>query len=204
MTLGTEAADPYFVGPAAQVNDVFNRQQNKYLSGYDQPFLFVIAPTYTTPKPSFGFLQNKIVSYALEDWQFGSVLRYGSGLPILAPTANNALASSLERATFENRVPGVPLFTQDLNCHCFDPSKTFVLNPAAWTEPGPLQFGSSAAYYTDYRYARHPVENVSVGRLFKLRERMNIQIRAEFTTIFKPDLYSEPEFDRWFGGLATH
>lgn len=33
-----------------------------------------------------------------------------------------------------------------MNCHCFDPSKTFVLNPAAWSEPGPLQFGTAAAY----------------------------------------------------------
>jgi hypothetical protein len=192
MTLGTEAADPYFVGPAAQVNDVFNREQNKYLSGYDQPFLLVISPTYTTPKPTLGFLRNKIVSYALEDWQFGSVLRYGSGLPILSPTANNALSSSLERGTFENRVPGVPLYTQDLNCHCFDPSKTFVLNPAAWSEPGPLQFGSAAAYYTDYRYERHPVENVSLGRRFNVRERMNIQIRMEFTNIFNRTYIPNP------------
>ena len=34
-----------------------------------------------------------------------------------------------------DRVPGQPLFLQDPNCHCFDPSKTFVLNPAAWVNP---------------------------------------------------------------------
>jgi hypothetical protein len=146
-------------------------------------------------------MKNKIVSYIVEDWQFGSVLRYGSGLPILAPTANNALASSLERGTFENRVPGVPLFTQDLNCHCFDPSKTFVLNPAAWTEPGPLQFGTSAAYYSDYRYARHPVENVSLGRLFKIREKMSVQIRAEFTNIFNRTYIPNPSSTG--GSVAT-
>ena len=27
--------------------------------------------------------------------------------------------------TFYNRVPGQPLFTQDLNCHCFDPNTNF-------------------------------------------------------------------------------
>jgi hypothetical protein len=192
QTLGTEAADPYFVGPAAQVNDVFNRQQNKYISGYDQPFLLVIAPTYTVPKPSFSFLQNKVISSMVRDWQLGAVLRYGSGLPILAPTANNGLSTSLFRGTYENRVPGVPLFTQDLNCHCFDPSRTFVLNPAAWTEPGPLQFGTAAAYYNDYRYARHPVENVSMARLFRIRESLTLQIRAEFTNIFNRTYVPNP------------
>ncbi len=192
LTLGTEAADPYFVGPAAQVNDVFNRKLNKYLSGYDQPFLLVLSPTYTTPRPTVAFLQNKFISYFLQDWQLGAVLRYGSGLPILSPTANNSLLASLGRNTFENRVPGVPLFTHDLNCHCFDPSKTFVLNPAAWSEPGPLQFGTAAAYYSDYRYERHPIENVSLGRQFRIKERMSIQIRMEFTNIFNRTYIPNP------------
>jgi hypothetical protein len=43
-----------------------------------------------------------------------------------------------------NRVPGVPLFTQNLNCHCFDPNSTSVLNPAAWSNPATAQFGSAA------------------------------------------------------------
>lgn len=163
FTLGTEAADPYFVGPAAQVNDVFNRQQNRYLSGWDQPFLLVLSPTYTVPKPTAGFLSNKVASWIVKDWQLGAVICYGSGLPILAPLANNGLSSVLFRSTYENRVPGVSPFTTDLNCHCFNPSKTFVLNPAAWAEPGPFQFGSAAGYYTDYRYARHPVGNFSFG-----------------------------------------
>lgn len=198
---GTEAADPYFVGPAAQVNDVFNHALNKYLSGYDQPFLLVVAPTYTVPKPEFGFLQNKVVSALVRDWQFGAVLRYGSGLPILAPSANNALSSALERGTYENRVPGKPLFTQDLNCHCFDPSKTFVLNPDAWSEPGPLEFGTAAAYYSDFRYARHPSENVSLGRLFRIKEKASVQVRAEFTNIFNRTYVPNPgEFG---GSVAT-
>jgi hypothetical protein len=81
-------------------------------------------------------------------------------------------------------VPGVPLFTQDLNCHCFDPNKTFVLNPAAWTDPAPGQFGTSPAYYNDYRFARRPAENLSLARNFRVKERANLQIRAEFTNIF--------------------
>jgi hypothetical protein len=91
-----------------------------------------------------------------------------------------------------NRVPGVPLFTQDLNCHCFDPNKTFVLNPAAWTNPPAGQWGTAAAYYTDYRYQRRPVENISIGRVFRVKERASLQIRAEFTNMFNRTEMSNP------------
>ena len=162
------------------VNDVFNRAQNKYLSQYDQPFLFNLSATYTVPKVG----SNKIVSWAARDWTVGAFLAYSSGMPILAPAAQNALANVLFRGTYANRVPGVPLFTKDLNCHCIDPNKDFVLNPAAWTDPPAGQFGTSAAYYDDYRYQRRPVENFNLGRTFRIREGMTFNVRAEFTNIF--------------------
>jgi hypothetical protein len=175
-------------------NDVFNRPQNKYISGLDQPFLFVFAGNYITPRTSgHGFLGNKAVSWIARDWQIGAVLRYGSGLPILSPIATNGLASLLFRGTgavgttggtFMNRNPGVPLYTVDLNCHCYDPNKTFVLNPAAWTNPSAGQWGTAAGYYSDYRYERRPAESMSLGRTFRIKERNSLQIRAEFTNIF--------------------
>ena len=65
-------------------------------------------------------------------------------MPILAPASTNNLSNMLFQSTFDDRVPGVPLFTQNLNCHCFDPNKTFVLNPAAWVNPPAGQFGTAA------------------------------------------------------------
>jgi hypothetical protein len=81
-------------------------------------------------------------------------------------------------------VPGVPLFTQDLNCHCFDPNRTFALNPKAWTDPPPGQWGTAAGYYSDYRQQRRPTENFTFGRTFRIRERASLSIRAEFTNVF--------------------
>jgi hypothetical protein len=185
QVVGSEQDYNYFGFIAPATNDVYNRPVNKYLSGYDQPLLSVIAVTYTTPKLTGpGFLGNPIMSYLARDWQIGSVLRYGSGLPIQVPAATTNLATYTGQSTFVNRVPGVPLFTQDLNCHCFDPNKVFVLNPAAWANPPLGQFGTAAAYYNDYRYQRHPSENMSLGRNFSIKERFHIQIRAEFTNIF--------------------
>ena len=176
--------------------DVFNRSLNKTLSPYDQPQLLTIAASYTVP----AFKLNKYLSFAARDWTFNTLLSYSSGLPILAPYANNQLNQSLLRnvntafvgsspaaastGTFANRVPGVPLFLHDLNCHCFDPNTTFVLNPAAWTDPPAGTFGTSAPYYNDYRLQRRPNENVGVGRIFRLREKVSLNIRAEFNNIF--------------------
>jgi hypothetical protein len=189
-----------FVNPAQ--NDVYNRYQNKYLSGFDQPFLFTLTANYTTPKLSGnGFLGNKAVSWIARDWRVGAVLRYGSGLPIMVPLANNALATYLftggyaaaaSNGTFADRVSGQPLFTEDLNCHCFDPTKTFVLNPKAWVDPPAGQFGTSAAYYNDYRQPRRPMENLSLGRVFRIKERSSLEIRAEFTNVFNRTEVNNP------------
>jgi len=168
------------------VNDVLNRGQNKYLSPYDQPLALTIAPSYTLPT----LHGNKILSWAVRDWQINGLLGYASGLPILAPVAQNNLNLSLLRnqtgsqTSYANRVPGQPLFTQDINCHCFDPNKIFILNPAAWTEPGPGQWGSGAAYYGDYRFQRRPNENLALGRLFRIREKITLNVRAEFSNVF--------------------
>jgi hypothetical protein len=178
-------------------NDILNHNQNKYLSGYDQPFLFVFSGTYTTP----GLKWNKVLSWVARDWQIGALLRYASGEPIMSPYATNGLVSQLflntgpvstQGGTFMDRVPGVPLLTENLNCHCFNPNKTFVLNPAAWVNPAPGQWGTAAGYYSDYRYQRRPVENMSLARVFRIKERASVQIRAEFTNIFNRTEVNNP------------
>jgi len=192
LTLGVE--DDFGRGDGVIINDAFNRRNQKALSIFDQPFQFVFSGSYTTPKLTGGnkLTGNKALSWIARDWQFGTLLRYASGTPIPSPTSTNSLATYLYQSTLFNRVPGVPMFTQDLNCHCFDPNKTFVLNPAAWSNPAPGQWGTAAAYYSDFRYQRRPVENLSVGRVFRIKERANLQIRAEFTNIFNRTEVNNP------------
>ena len=59
-----------------------------------------------------------------------------------------------------------------------------LMNPNAWADPAPGQFGTGAAYYSDYRYPRIPQENLAVGRTFRIGERASFNIRAEFSNIF--------------------
>jgi hypothetical protein len=200
LTSGVE--DDFGRGGGVVINDAFNRPNQKALSTFDQPFQFVFSGSYTTPRLSGSnkLTGNKVLSWAARDWQIGTLLRYASGLPIAAPTSTNSMATYIFQSTNFNRVPGVPLFTQDLNCHCFDPNKTFVLNPAAWSNPASGQWGTAAAYYSDYRYQRRPVENLSIGRNFRIKERANLQIRAEFTNAFNR---TEPNNPTATNALAT-
>jgi hypothetical protein len=169
-------------------NDVFKRDTNKYLSNLDQPFIYNIALNYSLPS----IRTNRLVSYALKDWTIGVFGTWASGLLIQAPFAQNVtnLNSLLTRQTganltYANRVPDQPLFLQDVNCHCFDPNKEFVLNPKAWANPAEGTFGTGSAYYSDYRWQRQPQENFAFGRTFRLGEGgRSLNIRAEFTNIF--------------------
>ena len=176
--------------------DVQNRELAKGLSSLDQPLVMRVGFTYTLPK--WG---PKGVSYAVRDWMFNGFVYYASGTPLAAPTSNTTgYASNLSQATianvtFQSATPqirtGQPLYLKDLNCHCFDPNTAFVLNPAAWTNPGPGQFGNQT-YYGDFRGERRPVENFAVGRQFRIRERMNLNIRAEFTNILNRTYLNNP------------
>jgi hypothetical protein len=181
------------------VNDVFNRKLNKALSPFDQPFVFNIAASYTVPKFIDGDgMAMKAASFVTRDWALNVFMAYSSGLPILVPTAQTNLNTLMLRNVggtqtgYVNRVPGVSPFLQDLNCNCYDPNKEFVLNPAAWSAPAPGTFGNASAYYGDYRFQRRPQENVGIGRIFRIRERMSLNVRAEFTNIFNRSVIPNP------------
>jgi hypothetical protein len=81
----------------------------------------------------------------------------------------------------------------DPNSH-FDPTKTLALNPKAWVDAAPGQWGASAPFYNGYRWQRQPMENVSMGRNFRMGKegRYNFQVRAEFQNIFNRVFYSQP------------
>jgi hypothetical protein len=89
-----------------------------------------------------------------------------------------------------NRVSGQPLFlVSDLNCKCFDPGRTFVLNPQAWSDPADGQWGFSSPYYSDYRNRRVPDEQLSLGRVFPIKDRLKFSVRAEFFNVFNRTVF---------------
>ena len=174
--------------------DIFNPANSvKSIESTDQPYLFNANILYQTQN----WFGNKWISEVTRDWQIGAFLQYASGFPLAPPTDTNAntLGSSEQIRT------GAPLYLKSLNCGCINPAVDQVLNPAAWTNPaagtfgpGPASvlFGPPPLYYSDFRGARHPQENLSFGRNFRIKERYNLQIRAEFVNIFNRTQMATP------------
>jgi hypothetical protein len=159
--------------------DFFNPDSSDFvLNTNNQPILLNLNVTYTTPKVT----ENKWISTAVKDWQVGAFTQYGSGAMLTPPTSS---VNSLFLNSEEIRVPGVPLYTKDLNCHCINPSTDQVLNPAAWQAVPVNGVGPAlGTLYSDFRGPRRPSENFNIGRNFRIKERYNLQIRGEFVNIF--------------------
>ena len=206
FTLGVNSDTNYLTPNAPPINDVYNYAQNKQISAFERPLVSVISLNYTTPKLQADGKGMKALSWVTRDWVYGAILTYQSGQLLTVAKSNNNFLNQMARGpsnnpavwggglTYQNLVAGQPLFLQDPNCHCFDPTKQLVLNPAAWTDVGPGQFGSSAAYYEGYRWQRQPLESMSFGRVFPLAKegRVNLQVRFEFQNIFNRVAYNTP------------
>jgi hypothetical protein len=166
----------------SQFNDIFNRSLQKALVSFDQPQALAVSGMYQVPV--FGAAKsNAWVKTAFAGWQIGTVLRYTSGTPIMSPTAQNAMGSLIFQGNIPaNRVAGAPLFLKDPNSA--DPTTTFVLNPAAWSDPAAGTMGTAAKYYGDYRNRRRPDEQFNVSKTFKFRERVSLQVRFELFNAF--------------------
>ena len=208
--LGVNSDTNYLTPNAPPVNDVFNYRQNKEISGFERPLMSVISLNYQTPKIQADSKGMKALSWVTRDWVYGAILRYQSGQLLTVAKSNNNFLCQLGRGgggcvifnnpavwgggqTYQNRIPGQPLFLVDPNSK-FDPTTQLVLNPAAWTDVGPGQFGTAAAYYEGYRWQRQPLESMSFGRVFPFAKegRVNLQVRFEFQNIFNRVFFAPP------------
>ena len=49
-------------------------------------------------------------------------------------------------------------------------------------------------FYDDYRFQRHPQENINLGRTWRFKERMSLNLRVEFSNIFNRTFYNNPSY----------
>jgi hypothetical protein len=207
LTNGANSNTAYLTPDAPHVTSVFDTAVNKQISGFNQPQVLVISFTYTTPKNKFGGDSGgaKALQWLSRDWTFGGVLKYASGFMIATPQSNSGLLNELYgpgnnpaiwggETILENPVSGQSCLNINPNSH-FDPTKTLALNPNAWVDTpnqNPGTFGVSAPYYANCRWQRQPSETLSVGRIFRIREKYQLQIRAEFQNVFNRVFYAAP------------
>src|SRR6185369_1087864 len=72
----------------------------------------------------------------------------------------------------------------DINCHCFDPTKTVVLNPAAFSGTPDGKWASNFSTLREFRGIRLPTENANFGRTLRIKEKVTFNVRVEFANVF--------------------
>ena len=174
-------------GTATARQDFFNPDSTGWTLQNIPPMALTFNFVYSTPKAQF---LHKIGNAILSDWQIGGFAIYQSGqflTPPSSPTANFLSSQDV-------RVPGASLYNVDLNnIHSYNPASVQVLNPNAWAPcPANTTCTASATLYSDFRGPRRPTENANFGRTFRIKERMSLQIRAEFVNIFNRTLLPNP------------
>ncbi len=191
------------------ISDVFNRGLSKNLSVWDQPTQIRLAGTYVIPQlrnSGLALVSNRFVSYALSDWGIGTYLEYKSAVVVTRPSSNGTTPLS----QFLGRGPGGAQLKKnadgssmnpwsvdwvdysgthrtdpiDVNCKCYDPTKTQVLNPAVWENIPNGQWGADQSSIRNFRGVRTPLENASFSRNFRVKEKVTLSVRVEFANIF--------------------
>ena len=186
--------------------DTFNRSLGKNLSANDLPHQLRLTAEYQLPNlrnSGVAVLSNSVVAYALKDWGIGWYMQYQSA-PILARPATNTLtpiSQWLGRGPGNAQyVDGQPLYSTnwtdysgkvhtdelDINCHCYDPTKTIVLNPAAWSSVPNGQWANQFTSIRQFRGIRTPQENLNLSRNFRMGKdgKIQLNVRGEFQNVF--------------------
>ena len=206
--------------------DVFNRANGKDIVGGNPPQLLRFFFEYQTPRASSSIpvLGNKAVAFALKDWAISGALVYqtagymgrptGTGTtpisqwlggrgPGGAQLKQNADGSymnpwSVDWTDLDGQKRTDPL---DINCKCFDPNKTLVLNPAAWELVPNGQWAAQTQIIPDFRQSRRPNESANVARNFRFGRdgRFNLQVRVEFQNVLNRRFLPAPTL----GNFAT-
>jgi hypothetical protein len=188
--------------------DVYNRDLAKNISANDIPHQLRLTAQYVVPRiggSGSGFFSNKIASAILSDWGVGVYLNYQSAPLIARPSSNGTVPIS----QFVGYGPGTAQLKKNadgsymspwstdwtdysgkhhtdpinVNCHCFDPTKTIVLNPNAWENIPNGQFAPDNSSLRFFRGVRYPTENANISRNFRITERVSLNIRAEFNQV---------------------
>ena len=195
--------------------DVFNRSLGRDISGNDLPHQVRFTIQYVVPQlknTGMAMFQSRLVSYVLSDWGVGTALSYQSAPIVPRPSSNGSLPIS----QFLGRGPGNAQLKKnadgsfmspwsvnwvdndgtqrtdpiDINCHCFDPTKNVVLNPAAWENIPNGEWGAQQSTLRFYRGVRLPNESANFSRNFRLKESVTLNVRVEFINIFNRMLWT--------------
>jgi hypothetical protein len=180
-----ETGRSFFIYPGALNSQ--NVKPEYTVAGYDQTHVINILGVYELPfGPGKPFLNHGgwAMKNLIGGWQLSGILNYSSGTPINIKGYGDPLNNGFNRG---NVVPGVNLFigsfsdtnkcaagTSGSNCQGLP-----ILNPAAFSEPGPWVVGNAQRQLSYLRLPWYENENLALAKKFFLGERVHAELRFE-------------------------
>ena len=175
-------------GNGTRPQDAYNTGIEKSIAPSDTPQVLTLIYTLDLP---FGrghhFLNSAhgLVNGFVSGWTLAAVQDYRSGTPIAIGAPVNTLgAGALYTDALRGDTTGQPIRTST-DRTSLDPNNPNVkwLNYAAFSIPGPYQFGTAAPYLTQVRNPPVLSENLSLVKRTYIGERVNLEIRADAANI---------------------
>lgn len=123
----------------------------------------------------------------LGGWQFNGIVTLQTGTPF-AVTANNDGLVDGNNPVYANCI-GNPYAGATTN-HNLYTTTGFIINPAAFSQPGPGQFGTCAPY--QFHGPGIQMWDMSLFKQFKFTERYQLQFRTEFFNAFNHPNFGNP------------
>jgi Carboxypeptidase regulatory-like domain len=168
------------------------------LSGDDTPHVFLTGFTWEIPGP-----QSGLANTLLGNWNFSGVLRYESGRPLNITMTNDLGGLLFNGQKRPNRVSGTDGVADNGD---FDPFTDNYFNRAAWTDPGPLQFGNAPKRDGSVRGFPNYSEDINIFKVFRLRDPMRLRFEYSIGNLFNRVVYCDPN-QNWsstaFGTVNT-
>jgi hypothetical protein len=165
--------------------DTANRSLEKHIAGQDQTHNLIGSLVYELP---IGKGRKGAAGKLFGGWEVAAVTRHGSGTPL--SIGGGPPLPIFGGGNRPNRVPGVA--GRASWSGSFDPAIDKYLNPAAWSQPAPYTFGTASATEPNLRGFPFHNQDFSVIKRTYIKERMNVEFRAEFFNIFNQVVFGSP------------
>jgi hypothetical protein len=157
------------------------------LSADDTPHVFLTGFTWEVPGSQH--FTSGLAKAVLGGWNVSGIMRYESGRPLNVTMDNNLSGFLFNGQKRPNRVGGVTGVIADSH---FDPNTDRYFDPAAWTDPGPLQFGSAPRRDGTIRSFPIYSEDLNIFKVFALADGKKIRFESMFGNLFNRTLFCDP------------
>lgn len=167
------------------VQHTFLRQTAKALYQQDRTQSLAVSYVYELPfgpGKRFANSTNPFYKQVVGGWRFTGIHNYISGPPVRI-TTSAALPGGFG-GVWANRVPDVPI--NATSCGDYDPndpSRNRFLSINAFAVPGPFTLGNTSLL-PNIRSCGILIENISIQKLFPIREGTRILFSADFNNAF--------------------